>query len=112
MTGRAAGYCAGYGVPGYANAAGGRGFGLGRGFGRGGWGRRNWYHATGLTGWQRAVMPAWGGYAPNPAYGAYGAPYGPTKEQEAEMLKTQSEYLKEQLANLQKRMDELESDKK
>ncbi|HPQ41649.1 MAG TPA: DUF5320 domain-containing protein [bacterium] len=32
MTGRGAGYCAGYTVPGYANPAGGRGYG--RGFGR------------------------------------------------------------------------------
>ncbi|MGI6207796.1 MAG: DUF5320 domain-containing protein, partial [Anaerolineae bacterium] len=28
MTGRGAGYCAGYGVPGYANPVGGRGFGF------------------------------------------------------------------------------------
>jgi hypothetical protein len=45
MTGRAAGYCAGYSVPGYVNPAGaygrgrgwgrGRGRGLGRGYGRG-----------------------------------------------------------------------------
>ena len=33
MTGRRAGYCAGYDRPGYANPIGGRGFG--RGFGRG-----------------------------------------------------------------------------
>ncbi len=48
MTGRGAGYCAGYDMPGYANPIGGRGFGRGfgrgwgrgRGFGRGfGWGR-------------------------------------------------------------------------
>ena len=38
MTGRGAGYCAGYNMPGYANPIGGRGFG--RGFGRGqGFGR-------------------------------------------------------------------------
>jgi len=45
MTGRAAGYCAGYSVPGYANPVGGYGRGRGRGFGRG-WGRgfgRGWY---------------------------------------------------------------------
>ena len=36
MTGRAAGYCAGYSTPGFANPIGGRGFwGGGRGFGRG-----------------------------------------------------------------------------
>ena len=37
MTGRAAGYCVGYGVPGYANPIPGRGFGYGGGgYGRGG----------------------------------------------------------------------------
>ncbi|MCK4695414.1 MAG: DUF5320 domain-containing protein, partial [Candidatus Cloacimonetes bacterium] len=44
MTGRAAGYCAGYDVPGFANPVGGRGrfgrgmgqgYGFGRGYGRG-----------------------------------------------------------------------------
>jgi len=45
MTGRAAGYCAGYSVPGYMNPVGGYGRGFGRGWGRG-WGRgfgRGWY---------------------------------------------------------------------
>ena len=39
MTGRAAGFCAGYGMPGYMNAGGrglGMGFGRGGGFGGGG----------------------------------------------------------------------------
>jgi len=31
MTGRGAGYCAGYGAPGYANPMPGRGFGMGWG---------------------------------------------------------------------------------
>jgi len=35
MTGRAAGFCAGYGVPGCTNAAPGPGCGMGRGSGRG-----------------------------------------------------------------------------
>jgi hypothetical protein len=42
MTGRGAGYCASYSVPGYANPVGGYGRGWGRGRGRGfgrGWGR-------------------------------------------------------------------------
>ena len=49
MTGRAAGYCAGYSVPGYSNPVGGYGRRWGRGYGRGfgrGWGRgfgRGWY---------------------------------------------------------------------
>jgi hypothetical protein len=39
MTGRAAGYCAGYSVPGFMNPINGYARGLGRGCGRG-WGRR------------------------------------------------------------------------
>jgi len=35
MTGRGAGYCAGYATPGYANDSFGMGMGRGRGFGRG-----------------------------------------------------------------------------
>ena len=68
MTGRAAGYCAGYPVPGGMNPVPRRGY-LGRGRG-GGRGWRNWYYATGLTGGQRAALgvPAFG------AAGAYGAP--------------------------------------
>ena len=76
MTGRAAGYCAGYGVPGYMNPIPGRGyFGWGRGFwgaGRGrGW--RGWYRATGMPGWVRAAygMPAWGMPRPVPYYGPW-----------------------------------------
>jgi hypothetical protein len=76
MTGRAAGYCAGYPVPGFMNPVPGRGFG-GWGRGGGGWGRRNRFYATGLTGWQRAAYghPAFAGVA----YGVpYAAPYAPT----------------------------------
>lgn len=127
MTGRAAGYCAGYPVPGYMNPYAGRGawgrgyFGRGRGFGRGGGrGRRNWYYATGLPGWTRAEMglPAWGGQA-YPYYGGpYGYPYGPevTPKQEADMLKDQADMLKEQakamqeeIKSINERIKELES---
>jgi hypothetical protein len=111
MTGRGAGYCAGYGAPGYANPMPGRGFGMGwgRGGGRGrGW--RNMYYATGLPGWARyGYAPAWG--APPPAaYGPYGAP--PTQpltpEQETEFLKSQAEMLKEELDAISQRIAELE----
>ena len=98
MTGRAAGYCAGYDVPGYMNAIPGRGFG-------GGWGRgwrwRHWAYATGLPGWARGYAPAWG--AP-PAYG----PWAPlSREQQTESLKTQAEWLKEQLDAVNQRIEEL-----
>jgi len=45
MTGRAAGYCTGYNVPGYMNSVPGYGRGFGRGFGWGcGWGWRGYYY--------------------------------------------------------------------
>jgi hypothetical protein len=94
-TGRAAGYCAGYGAPGYANPIPSRGvgWGRGRGFGRGlGLGFRG--------GW------GWGGYRD--------VPYGPapTREQEADALKSQAEYFEGALEDTRKRIAELESEKK
>ena len=106
MTGRGAGYCAGYGAPGYANPIPGRGFGMGWGRGGGGGrGWRHWYYATGLPGWVRF------GYGPTWAARA-GAPYGPytpaaIPEQETEFLRQQAEWLKEQLDAIGKRIEEL-----
>jgi len=102
MTGRAAGFCAGYSVPGYANNAFGAGAGRGGGMGRAGGGRgwRNQFHATGLTGWQRAGMAPMAEVA---------APTM-TKEQELEMLKRQAESLSASLENLQNRMAEISDD--
>ena len=48
VTGRGAGFCAGYAAPGCANVW------PRWAFGGGGRGWRNRYYATGLTGWQRA----------------------------------------------------------
>ena len=111
MTGRAAGLCAGYPVPGYANPIGGRGYwGGGRGGGRG---RRNMFYATGLPGWQRAGYgwPAWGG-AVNPyAYGGMPAAPAITSQQELDGLKGQAEYLEDTLDGIKKRIEELETEK-
>ena len=83
MTGRAAGYCAGYPAPGYMNPA-------GRGWGRGhGW--RHGYWATGLPGWARA---------------GYGIEITP--KQEADILKNEAKALKEQLEDIQSRIETLE----
>lgn len=113
MTGRAAGFCAGFPVPGYMNPVFGRGFGRGRG---GGWGRRNWFYATGLTGWQRGAY----GYAPYGAGPQFGMPYphasyppyaaGFSKEDELNALKCQAEYLEDALEGIKKRMTELEEE--
>ena len=106
MTGRAAGYCAGYSVPGYMNPIPGRGY-FGRGFGGGGWGRRNLYYATGLTGWQRAA-----GYPPFTSGVPYGVPFQPTltSEQELDALKGQAKYFEDSLEGIQKRIKELEKE--
>jgi len=115
MTGRAAGYCAGYGVPGYMNPwpGGGRGFWrFGRGFGRGlgfgrGFGRgyRHWYWATGVPGWAR-----FGGYWPGAAVPWYGQPAGAvSREGEVEDLKAQAGELENELQAIRERIAELES---
>jgi len=107
MTGRGAGYCAGYPVPGYANPYlpgwGARGGGWGRGRGH-----RWWYRATGVPGWARY------GYYGYPSYGGGYAssapmPWGqaPTREQEAEFLKSQQDALQQQLDEIKAALDEL-----
>jgi len=111
MSGRAAAYCAGLGMPGYANPAPGRGFGMGFGRGRGAWGRgfggggRGWRHmfyATGLPGWAR--------------FGGYTAPYGnfapyqkPDPEVEKQALNRQAEALQSELDFIKKRISEIET---
>ncbi|MDD5679022.1 MAG: DUF5320 domain-containing protein [Kiritimatiellae bacterium] len=110
MTGRATGFCAGYGMPGYMNPISGRGFGMGFGRGRGFWGGgrgggrgwRNMFYATGLTGWQRAGVPAGTPFA---------TPYAnaPTKEQELDMLKGQARQFEAALDDLRKRIEEIET---
>ena len=110
MTGRGAGFCAGYGVPGYMNPVGGRGFGFG-GRGRGGGrGWRNRYYATGWPGWARAGYgyPAWGG----PVVPAYAGPAvaGSAKEQELEMLRGQADHFETALSDIRQRIDQFEAE--
>ena len=105
MTGRGAGYCAGYGAPGSMNPAGGRRFGgRGRGLmGRGGgFGRRNRFYATGQPGWAR------GGWNPAPGMpAAY-----PNREQELELLEQQARYFNEALEDIKQRIEDLSTEKK
>jgi hypothetical protein len=87
-------------MPGYANAAYGRGFGMGfgrgRGFGGGGRGWRHGFHATGLPGWMR--------------FGAYAAPYQtPDPETEKQVLKNQADALQSELEAIKKRLSEIET---
>jgi len=108
MTGRAAGYCAGYPAPGYMNPVGGRGYGgRGRGFRGGGFGRGRGF------GWARAGYgyPAWGP-AVDP-YEPYAGPVAPTvtAPQELDGLKGQAEYLEDALDSIKKRIEELENQK-
>jgi len=102
MTGRGAGYCAGYGVPGFANPAFGRGFGMGfgrgrgRGFGGGGFGWRNGFYATGAPGWM--------------GFGGYAAPYqAPDAETEKQALKSEAKAVRAGLEAIDKRLAELEA---
>ncbi|OQC22938.1 MAG: hypothetical protein BWX70_02975 [Verrucomicrobia bacterium ADurb.Bin070] len=97
MTGRAAGFCAGFSVPGYLNPAGsgfGGGFGRGRGGGRGGFGRgfRNMFFATGLPGWARSGVAGTAGAA-----------------DEKQVLTSQADALRAQLDGIQKRLEQLDS---
>ena len=108
MKGRAAGYCAGYTMPGYANPGVGRGYwGRGGGWGRGGERVRGWRHgnyAPGLPG-PAAYPPAWGRgwpYAATPA-----SPVA--REQELEVLRGQAEYLEQTLGEILKRLEKLQT---
>lgn len=100
MTGRAAGYCAGYAVPGFANPVGGRGFGFGygRGFGLGFRGGRGGRWTSPNAGYGYAVPPV--------------APYAaaPTREQEIDVLHGQAKYFEDALADIKKRLSELETE--
>ncbi len=101
MTGRAAGYCAGYPVPGFMNPYIGRlglGFGWGRGRGRGFW---------------RAFWPAYP-YSMIPPLPYGGGFYQPPVEpkQEIGILNEEAKALKEQLEAINKRISELEEAEK
>ena len=124
MTGRAAGYCAGQGVPGYMNPYGGRG--LGMAWGRGGrgmgmaWGRggrgmgmargRGGGRGMGMArgrGWERAGGGDGWDFAPVPFRGPYAEPE-PTAEQQLPALREQADWLKQQLDAVGARVRELQ----
>ncbi|RLD18829.1 MAG: hypothetical protein DRI36_00450 [Caldiserica bacterium] len=81
MTGRAAGYCAGYPVPGYMNPIPGRGFwGWGRGWGWFGRGFGFWGRGRGWRWRWFWRLPFWGGVYP--LYTPYYTPYSKVEDSE------------------------------
>jgi len=123
MTGRAAGYCAGYDAPGFADApgaggrAGARGQGVvgirprtGAGRGRG---YRRIYGATGMPGWMRYGCPGWAAF---PVGGFRGVPQesrydddvqGMSVEREKELLSEQVQFLRSELGIVERRLNDL-----
>ena len=99
-TGRGAGLCSGFAVPGSMNQGGGFGS-FGRGCG--GRGRRNRFQATGLIGLQRA--PGASAPAPTEAAGLAGA--GQAQEL-AGLLKSLAERFERALESIDKRIEGLE----
>jgi len=111
MTGRAAGYCAGYDVPGYANPAPTRGMAYGRGYGMGygmGYGRgygRGYGQGRGRP-FAGGLRP--GRATPYPAVDPYAGPYGPPSPQdERTFLENQAKVLQDELSGIRQRLDEL-----
>ena len=84
VTGRGAGFCAGFTAPGHANSAGG--FGRGRGF-------RRMFCATGL--------PRWVHCGNQNEKGAYFA----SDADEKEFLKNQAKFLESRLDSIKKRLE-------
>ncbi|OPY69981.1 MAG: hypothetical protein A4E57_00859 [Syntrophorhabdaceae bacterium PtaU1.Bin034] len=103
VTGRGAGYCAGYPVPGYAHYGQRRAFGGGRG-------RRNHYYATGLAGWQRGGggwVGAGGPYNPMAAPVGTSAPVDP--ELQLSTLKAQADNLTRTLEAIKEKIETWEA---
>ncbi len=100
MMGRSAGYCAGYGTPGYVNPVPGHGFG--RGFGRCRGFRVSWRQGRHHTAWSSRVTD----YMPY-ARGAMAPAEGPTREEEKLFLQGQVEILQGQLSEIRKQLDDL-----
>ncbi len=95
MTGRGAGYCAGYASAGYVNSMPGRGCGMGRGI-------------SACSG--RGVRGRFAGSGAGLRFGRGGwnMPYSaPTREEELEALRLQSEGIQSALKDVQQRMQEL-----
>lgn len=114
-TGLTMGYCSGYSAPGFMNPEAGYGYGRGMGYGRG-WGR-----GMGLAR-GRGLGRFWGQpylaadfYPPIPGFRSPYDPWGAaeiTPEQEQNILKSEAKMLKDEIAQIEKRIKELEGEKK
>ena len=115
MTGRAMGYCSGYSVPGFSYAGPGYGYGRGMGFGRGG--GRGMGLGRGRVGGRFLgyPYPSADYYPPIPGFRTPYDPWGAaeiTPEKERDILKSESKILKDEIAQIEKRIKELEGEKK
>lgn len=109
MTGRRAGYCAGFPVPGCMNPIGFGGWGRGRRF-------RFWARVTGLPGWYRARvgLPPFG--APQvliPVANPYASREDEIKslEEERRAIAEEIKALREELKEVERRINELKKKK-
>jgi hypothetical protein len=109
MTGRGAGYCAGFGQPGYMTPGPGRVIGFGRGYGRGfgrGFGGRGWgFRGAGFRNADIGTSA--------PGAGAFAGPWGArqvTREEELVYLRSQAGLLKEELDAISGRVRDLEGE--
>jgi hypothetical protein len=114
-TGRTMGYCAGHPGPGFLHSGSGYGYGRGMGFGQGagrgmGLGRgRGWRRPLGY------LYPPAEFYPPIPGFRTPYDPWGAaetTPEQERDILKSEAKMLKDEIAQIEKRIKELEGEKK
>jgi len=114
MTGRAAGYCAGYNTPGFANPAPGfgRGVGFARGFGRGRGFARGAGFGRGVPAQAIATMQPYGYQNYQPVQMRY------TKEQEMADLKAEKEIIErdinamhEEIKSIETKLKDLETKK-
>ncbi|MBN1272687.1 MAG: DUF5320 domain-containing protein [Candidatus Aminicenantes bacterium] len=107
-TGRAMGYCSGYSVPGYMNPGPGWGRGFGRGYGMGRGGGRGWgrWGGTGFWGMPSYPYNPSVSYAPPTMAGSFSA------DEEKAALEEQAKFMRDQLNQIQNRLEELAKEKK
>ncbi len=109
MTGRGAGYCAGFGAQGRENTAPRRGLGMSF---FGGHGFRNCGFGSGRRGWWNRLFaidqPRWMRFSGYAAPNRYQTPDGkPDAEMEMQILKKHAQILQEELAFIEKRLAEV-----